>query len=70
MGWHLRAGDRIRVKNANRPHGFQVGATGRVVRLIPLFGPGMGVVFVHCEMDGAGPDRLATFHVNEVERAS
>jgi hypothetical protein len=68
MGEQLRRGDRIRVRDANRPHGCRVGDTGRIVWVTPAAGPDAGVLFVHCEMDRAGPGRLASFYPDEVER--
>jgi hypothetical protein len=66
MGEQLRVGDRVRVKNADRPHGCRVGDTGQAFWITPPLGPGAGVVFVHCQMDGTG--RLATFQPDEIER--
>jgi hypothetical protein len=66
MGEQLRIGDRVRVTDANRPHGYQVGDTGRVVWI--ALPSGLGAVSVYCAMDRTGPDQLAPFHLDELEQ--
>jgi hypothetical protein len=45
MGEQLRIGDRVRVIDTNRPHGYQVGETGRVVWI--ALPSGLGAVSVY-----------------------
>jgi hypothetical protein len=66
MGEQLRVGDRVRVTDANRPDGFQVGEMGRVVWVGPAHDE---ETILLCEMDRTGPGRLAAFYPNEIEPA-
>jgi hypothetical protein len=66
MGEQLRIGDRVRVRDVNRPHRYQVGETGLVVWI--ALPSGLGAVSVYCVMDRTGPDQLAPFHLDELER--
>jgi hypothetical protein len=68
MDRELRVGDRVRVKAASRAFGYQPGDTGRVVWVSSATAAQVGPPLTLCAMDRTGPDQLAPFYPEEIER--